>query len=82
MTKNLILNLRIQGRKENYDIEVSEEITAYELIYGLNEAYDLEIDVNDITKSFLRTENPISLLRGDKKLYEFGLHNGTIINVI
>lgn len=81
MTKKLILNLKILSRNESYDIEVSEEITAYELVYGLNEAYNLEIDINNIAKSFLRTENPIALIRGDKKLYEFGLHNGTIINV-
>lgn len=82
MTKKLILNLRIMARNENHDIEVSDEITAHELVYGLNEAYNLGIDTNDIAQSFLRAENPITLLRGDKKLHEFGLHNGTIINVI
>ena len=82
MTKNLILNLNLMNRNENYDIEVSDEITAHELVYGLNEAYNLGIDTNDITHSFLRTENPVALLRGDKTLYEFGLHNGTVINVV
>lgn len=52
MTKKLILNLRIMARNENHDIEVSDEITAHELVYGLNEAYNLGIDTNDIAQSF------------------------------
>ena len=75
----IILELRLLGRQEHYDVEVSEDISAFELVKGLNEAYDLGIDANDIGKCFVRAANPIALLKGDKKLYEYGLHNGTVI---
>lgn len=78
----IIMELNILSRNESHDIEVSDEISAYELVYGLNKAYGLGIDTNNITKCFLRTENPIALVRGDKKISELGLRNGTTINVI
>ena len=75
----IILEVRIMQRGLRYDVEVSEDITAHELVRGLNAAYDLGIDVNDIGKCFVRVENPTVLLKGDKHLYEYGLHNGSII---
>ena len=57
-------------------------MTANELVIALNQAYGLGIDLSDITKCYLKTENPIALLKGNKTLEEFGLRNGTIINYL
>lgn len=69
-------------RKRNYvvDIEVPLNITANELVIGLNSAYDLGIDVTNVKECYLKTENPIALVRGNRLLSEFGMRNGTIIN--
>lgn len=67
--------------KENrkIDIEVPLDITVNELILGLTSAYQLDIDVTDQRKCILKSENPIALLKGNKTLAEYGIHNGTYI---
>ena len=62
------------------DIEIPVNITATELVIGLNTAYDLGIDTSDIKKCYLKMEKPIALLRGNKTLEQYGIHNGSIIN--
>ncbi len=64
------------------DIEIPLYITANELIIGLNQAYDLGIDVSNAKKCYLIVENPIALLKGNRFLREYGLHNGTQIHYI
>lgn len=62
------------------DVEVPLDITAMELVIGLNTAYGLEIDITDIKNCYLKAENPIALLRGNKTLSQYGIHNGSIIS--
>lgn len=62
------------------DLEVPLNITANELVIALNAAYDLGIDVSNIKNCFLKAENPIALLRGNKTLSEYGIRNGSVIN--
>ncbi|MDE7444966.1 MAG: hypothetical protein K2N15_04570 [Lachnospiraceae bacterium] len=52
---------------------------AYELIRLLNKALQLEIDMDEMENYFLRTENPVALLRGDRLLKDYHLHTGTKI---
>lgn len=68
--------------KKNYtaDLEIPLDITANELVVALNAAYDLKIDVSDIKNCYLKAENPIMLLRGNRTLREYGVRNGTIIS--
>ncbi len=68
------------GRATSVDIEVPLDITAMELANGLNTAYELGIDTSDIENCYLKAENPIALLRGDKTLAQYGIRNGSIIN--
>lgn len=62
------------------DIEVPLNITANELIYGLNKGLNLGINMEDVSQCYLCTENPIALLRGDELLEVYGLRNGTVIH--
>ncbi len=68
------------SQNTSVDIEIPLDITAMELVVGLNVAYILGIDTTDIKSCYLRAENPIALLRGDKTLAQYGIHNGSIIN--
>ena len=65
---------------ESIDLETPVNITANEFIYGISQAFGLNIDMNNPDECFLRMENPIGLLRGDTKLNEFGIRNGSIVS--
>lgn len=75
-----IIILSIVQKEFTVDIEVPLDISANDLVNGLNIAYKLGIDTSDIKNCYLKMENPIALLKGNKTLSEFGLRNGSIIN--
>ena len=78
MNKNsIIIIFDVNDGKIRKDIEVPLDITANELIIVLNNAYKLGMDTDDIFSCYLKCENPIALLKGNKTLREFGLHNAT-----
>lgn len=77
---SVIVIFNILKRNLSVDLEIPLDITANELVVALNTAYELEIDTTDIKNCYLKAENPITLLRGNKTLSEFGLRNGSIIN--
>ena len=52
----------------------------YDLVNALNSAYNLGIDTSNIKNCYLKMENPISLLKGNKSLADFGMRNGSVIN--
>lgn len=58
------------GKQE--DLEVPLNISANELIKAIRTVYCLEGD-------YLKCENPIALLRGNKTLAEYGLHDGSMV---
>ena len=71
-----------QHRKKKIcvDLEIPLYITANDLVFALNLAYDLDIDVSNIKNCYLKAERPIVFLKGDKTLAEFGIRNGSIIS--
>ena len=81
MEKAVVI-LHFHQQKKQIDLEIPLDIAAKELVVALNEAYDLGIQPDNIAKSCLRSENPIALLKGDKTLREYGVHDGTIINLV
>lgn len=66
-------------RGQSVDLEVPLDMSANDLVTALNSAYHLGIDTSDIKKCFLRMEEPIALLRGEKTLAQFGMRNGSVI---
>jgi uncharacterized ubiquitin-like protein YukD len=75
-----IVIFKIHKRHFTADLEIPLNITANELVTALNTAYELKIDTSDIKNCYLKSENPIALLRGNKTLAEYGIRNGTVIN--
>lgn len=65
---------------QSVDLEVPLNITAIELIQALNSAYSLGVTQDKLGESYLKCENPIALLRGNKTLEEMGIHNGSKIS--
>ena len=79
MDEKIIVNFNIVERNFSVDIEIPLDITARELVIGLNAAYELGLDTTDAKVCYLKAENPIALLRGNKLLSEYGLRNGSAI---
>lgn len=76
----IVINFRWLKKNENFDLEVPLQITANELILGLIKGLGLPMNADDVSSCYLKAENPIALLRGNRLLSEFGLRNGTVIN--
>lgn len=76
----IIVILKIHKRGESHDVEIPTDISANDLIVALNSAFKLGMNTVDSTQNCLKTENPITLLRGTRLISEYGLHNGTVIN--
>lgn len=75
-----IIVFNIIKKRASFDIEIPLDISANDLINALNTAYDLNIDTSNVKDCYLKAENPIALIRGDKTLIEYGLRNGSVIN--
>ncbi len=80
MDNKAIVIFKIHKKNFETDLEIPLDISANELVLALNEAYSLGIDTSNIQNCYLKTENPIALLKGNKLLSEFGMRNGTVIN--
>lgn len=75
-----IVIFNIAKRNTSVDLEIPLNISANELVIALNTAYELGIDTSDIKSCYLKAEQPIVLLKGNKTLAEFGIRNGSVIN--
>jgi len=64
MASTVIMIFNDKRYNRQFDIEVPLDITANELIYGLNKGLGLGIDVSNMEECFLCTEEPRMLLRG------------------
>lgn len=83
MKNTAIMTVRFfSPKKAEYDIEVPLDITAYELFLALNEAFKLNYNIDTKEACYLCTESPIAFLVGDRLLSDYGLRNGTIINIL
>lgn len=79
-SEKAVVVFNVIKKKISVDLEIPLAISANELVIALNIAYNLDIDTNDIKNCYLKAENPIALLRGNKTLAEYGIRNGTVIN--
>ncbi len=73
------VTFRVPEKQMEVDLEIPLFISASELVGALNEVYQLGIDVSDPKECYLKAEYPIALLKGSRKLWEFGVCNGTSV---
>lgn len=76
-----IVEIRIHARGITEDIEIPLNISANELLAALNNIYDLKLDLDNMSNCYIKTENPIALMKGSRSLEKYGVRNGTIINI-
>lgn len=75
-----VIIFNILNRGFSADLEVPLDISGNDLTIALNQAYQLGIDTSNVKNCYLKAENPIALLRGNKTLREYGIRNGSVIN--
>ncbi|MGN0527635.1 MAG: EsaB/YukD family protein [Eubacterium sp.] len=80
MENKAIVVFKVEKRNSEIDLEIPLDISANDLVNALNTAFDLGIDTSDVSNCYLKSENPIALLKGNKVLADFGVRNGTVIN--
>lgn len=81
MKSTAIIMVNIQKKNIVKDIEVPLDITVNEFVIGLNQAYNLGINIDDIRTCYLKMENPIALMHGNKTLRDYGMHDCSIVNI-
>jgi uncharacterized ubiquitin-like protein YukD len=79
MDEKAIVMLKKNEFDPGIDIEIPLNISANEFIYGLNQSFNLGINMDDPKECYLRASNPITLIKGEKTLEEHGIRNGTSI---
>jgi hypothetical protein len=76
-----IITVHLHKIGESHDLEVPLDISASELCDALFEKYAPERH-GDMRQYSLKAERPIALLRGERALREYGLRDGSVINIM
>ncbi|SFU69450.1 EsaB/YukD family protein [Butyrivibrio sp. INlla21] len=79
MNDNIIVLFKNCRSDKEIDLEIPVDLTANELIYGLNDSFGLGINMDKPLQCYLRADYPKALIRGEKTLEELGIRDGTII---
>lgn len=79
-SNSAIITVKFINEERQIDLEVPLDISANELCIALFETY-LPNKVGDMYSYFLKAERPIALLRGEKTLREYGIRDGSVINI-
>lgn len=82
MAETIMMVFEKTKTNESFDIEVPLDITAEELLRGLNIGLKLGLDLSNPSQSYLISENPIALIKGSTVLKDFNLHNGTVLKMV
>jgi len=75
-----IITLNIIKMNETHDLEVPLDITANDLCSAVYNKYIPE-QYGDMSRYYLKAERPIALLRGERTLREYGIRDGSVINI-
>lgn len=78
--KSVIITVNLLASGVTHDLEVPLDISASELCVALFHQY-LPQQRGDMNQYYLRAERPIALLRGERTLREYGIRDGSIINI-
>ena len=79
MSDKVIVTFVCNKKKIKTDLEVPTDITTIELLKALNFAFELGVDTSDIKQCFIKMENPIALMRGNRLVSDYKIRNGSVI---
>lgn len=82
MNKDTVtVEIRISQMNLCEDLEIPTDITVNDFIIALDQIFGLHMNLENMSLCYLKTENPIALLKGNQLLKDFGVRNGTIFNL-
>lgn len=79
MDEKVIIKFFMVNRNTSVDLEIPTDISTIDLLKALNYVYSLGIDTSDIKQCYIKMENPIALMRGNKLLSNYNIRNGSIL---
>lgn len=79
MQENIFVSFIDLRKNKEVELEIPISITVNELIIALNNIYDLKMNIENIFECYLVSERPFAFLKGNKKLSDFGIRNGSKI---
>ena len=80
MKNTAIIVVNLFKSNKTHNLEVPLDISANELCEALFDIYSPH-SMYDMRQYYLKCEMPLSLLRGEKTLREYGIHDGSTINL-
>lgn len=81
MTSNkAIVTINLIKSGQSHDLEIPLDISANELCSALFQMY-LPEQHGDMRQYYLKAERPIALLRGERTVREYGIRDGSVINI-
>jgi len=81
MAKRAVVMLNLIARNEVFEIDVPLDLSASELMGGLNKAYKLNMTADEVADCYVKAENPVVLMHGKKTLEEYGIVTGSVLNI-
>ena len=75
-----IITINLFKKEYTHDLEVPLDISVNELCSVMNELYHFG-QGEQASLHYLRSERPIALLRGEQTLRDYGIRDGSIINI-
>ena len=75
-----IITVKLIKSGISHDLEVPLDISANELCSALFQKY-LPEKYGNMQHYYLKAEKPVALLRGERILREYGIRDGSIINI-
>ena len=80
MSNSAIVTVNFIRAGQSRDLEIPLDISASELCSALFQRYLPELH-GDMRQYYLKAERPIALLRGERTLREYGIRDGSVINI-
>lgn len=78
----MVLQVIFEKNGEVHEIEVSKDVLLKDFLEGIQSAYGLASDYSQAEHIFVRTENPIGFLKGNKPLAAYGLRTASRIYIV
>ena len=77
---NAIITVNLITARQHFDLEVPLDISANDLCSAIFQKY-LPEQHEDVQQYYLKVERPIALIRGERTLREYGIRDGSVINI-
>ncbi len=76
----VVVKNRMDGTERDFDIPL--DISLNDFILALSSIYGVDLGEEKMGRRHLSVENPVTLMKGNRLLREYGLRDGSIIHLM